>query len=287
MKIAVTSASGQLGSSIAKRLIAEIGRDNVIGLARTPKKAQHLGIEIRKGDYNDRDELDAALKDIDAVLLVSGMDEPNKRIEQHRNVINAAKINGVKKIVYTSIIGDEEETAFSPVVKSNRHTETDIKNSGLEWVIGRNGLYIEPDLEYLDNYVEDGEITNCAGAGKCSYTSREELGYAYTKMLTAAKHNSQIYNLAGEPISQKKLAGLINQVFKTELVYRPVTVQVYASERKEELGEFMGTIIAGIYEGISQGAFNVRTDFEKAAGRTHKPAIDMIRKWKKEHCKDL
>ncbi len=181
MKIAVTSASGQLGSSIIKQLINEIGIDHVIGIARTPEKATHPGIEIRKGDYNSRHELDLALKGIDTVLLVSGMDEPQKRIQQHRNVIEAAKINGVKKIVYTSIIGDEEKTAFSPVVKSNRQTETDVQNSGLDWVIGRNGIYIEPDLEYIDNYVKRGEIRNCAGDGKCAYTSRTELGLCICK----------------------------------------------------------------------------------------------------------
>ncbi len=114
MKIAVTSASGHLGSSIAKQLINEIGKENVIGLARTPEKAEQLGIEIRNGDYNNREELDAGLKNIDAVLLVSGMDEHQKRIGQHRNVIEAAKINRVKKIVYTSIVGDPENTAFGP-----------------------------------------------------------------------------------------------------------------------------------------------------------------------------
>jgi NAD(P)H dehydrogenase (quinone) len=56
-------------------------------------------------------------------MLFSGMDEPQKRIQQHTNVIDAAVSNGVKKIVYTSIIGDEENTAFSPVVQSNGQTE--------------------------------------------------------------------------------------------------------------------------------------------------------------------
>ncbi len=282
MKTAVTSASGQLGSSVVKQLINEIGNDNVIGIARTPEKANHLGIEIRKGDYNSRHELDLALKNIDAVLLVSGMDEPQKRIQQHRNVIEAAKINGVKKIVYTSIIGDKEKTAFSPIVQSNRLTEIDIQNSGLDWVIGRNGLYIEPDLEYIDNYVRNGGIWNCAGDGECAYTSRKELGYAYTKILIDVKHNGQIYNLIGEPISQKKLAEYINQVYNTELVYNPVSVKDYTIERKEELGEFMGTIIAGIYEGIYNGAFNAQSDFEKAAGRPHKSAIEIIRELKNE-----
>ena len=83
MKIVVTSASGHLGASIIKHLIKEIGKENVIGIARTPEKAKHLGIEIRKGDYNNREDFDAGLQGVDAVLLVSGMDEPQKRIEKH------------------------------------------------------------------------------------------------------------------------------------------------------------------------------------------------------------
>ena len=282
MKIAVTSASGKLGSTIIKHLINEIGAENVIGIARNPEKAKHVGVEIRKGDYNHRQDFDAALQGVDAVLLVSGMDEPQKRIPQHRNVIEAAKSNGLKKIVYTSIIGDEDKNAFSPIVQSNRQTEKDIQNSGLEWSIGRNGIYIEPDLEYMETYLKDGEIRNCAGAGKCTYTSREELGYAYAKMLTNEKHNGKLYNLVGEPITQSQLAEYINEVYNTDLVYNSVSVAAYAAERKKELGDFLGTVIAGIYEGIKHGANDVPSDFEKAAGRPHKSTIEMIKAFKEK-----
>ena len=53
-KIAVTAASGKLGSAIVKAAIDVVGRDNVIGLARTPSKAKSLGVEIRPGDYTSR-----------------------------------------------------------------------------------------------------------------------------------------------------------------------------------------------------------------------------------------
>lgn len=277
MKIAVTSASGQLGTAVVKQLIKEIGKEKVIGIARTPEKAKHLGVEIRKGDYNNRQDFDKALQGVDAVLLVSGMDDPKKRIEQHRNVIEAAKQNGVQKIVYTSIVGDENKTAFSPVVQSNRESEKDVRASGLEWVIGRNGIYIEPDLEYIDNYVEEGEIRNCAGDGRCAYTSREELGYAYVQILLNAKHNGQVYKLVGEAITQAELAGIINQVYHTNLTYNSVSVEAYEQERKEALGDFIGTIIAGIYQGVKIGANDVESDFEKAAGRQHKTAVEMIK----------
>lgn len=276
-RIAVTSSSGQLGAAIVKQLIAEIGKDNVIGIARTPEKAAHLGIEIRRGDYNNRQQFDEALKGIDAVLLVSGMDAPQKRIQQHRNVIAAAKANGVQRIVYTSIIGDAERTAFSPIVQSNRQTEKDVETSGLEWAIGRNGIYIEPDLEYIDTYVKENGIRNSAGDGKCGYTSRGELAYAYAQILLKEKLNGQVYNLVGEAITQARLAELINQVYDTNLTYTPVSVAAYAKERKAALGEFMGTVIAGIYEGIREGANNVTSHFESAAGRPHKTPLETIK----------
>ena len=276
MKIAVTSASGKLGASIVKHHVNLIGKDNVIGIARTPEKAAHLGVEIRKGDYNSREQFDAALSGIDTVLLVSGMDTPDKRIVQHRNVIEAAKQNGVKKIVYTSIVGAEEGNAFSPIVQTNRQTEKDVQNSGLEWVIGRNGIYIEPDLEYIDTYVKEGEIRNCAADGKCTYTSREELGYAYAKILTEEKHNKHIYNLVGNAITQKQLAEDINTVFNTNLVFKNESVEAYKAERTEALGDFMGTVIAGIYEGIKEGANDVTSDFETVTGRPHLSTVEMM-----------
>lgn len=282
MKIAVTSASGKLGASIVNNLVKLIGKENVIGIARSTAKAAHLGVEIRKGDYNSRPDFDVALKGVDAVLLVSGMDAPDKRIEQHRNVIEAAKNNGVKKIVYTSIVGAEKDNAFSPIVQTNRQTEVDIKNSGLDWVIGRNGIYIEPDLEYIDTYVKEGGIKNCAGSGICTYTSREELGFAYAKMLLEDKHNGETYNLVGEGITQQQLADDINRVFKTNLTYTSLSVEAYAEERKAALGDFIGTVIAGIYEGIQKGANDVSSDFEKAAGRAHLSPIAMMENFKNQ-----
>jgi NAD(P)H dehydrogenase (quinone) len=277
MRIAVTAANGKLGSSIVNELKKKIGKESVIGIVRTPEKASHLGIEVRKGDYNSRDDFNTALIGIDSVLLISGMDDPQKRIQQHRNVIEAAKQNEVKKIVYTSIIGDEEETSFSPIVKSNRQTEKDVIDSGLNWVIGRNGIYIEPDLEYIDTYIKEGEIRNCAGDGRCGYTSRDELGFAYTQMLLLDKHNGQTYNLVGEPITQTQLAELINKEFNTDLKFNSVAVEEYEEERKAELGDFIGSVIAGIYNGIRKGVNDVPSDFEKAAGRPHKSPAKMMK----------
>ena len=269
VKIAITAASGQLGSEIVKATCLVIGQENVVGLARTPAKAAHFGVDVRQGDYNNQEALATSLQGIDTVLLVSGMDAPDKRIGQHRNVIAAAKAAGVTKIVYTSVQGAEAGTAFSPIVQSNRQTEQDVRNSGLQWVIGRNGIYIEPDVEYIATYQKAGEIANCAGEGKCGYTTRPELAEAYARMLTEDKHHGKTYNLQGEAMTQGELAEYLNLAFGTHLTYRAMTVDDYRSERIAELGEFMGTVIAGIYEGIRAGKADNPSDFLAATGREH------------------
>lgn len=269
MKVAVTAASGRLGSEIVRALLEHPSAPEVVGLARTPGHAEHLGVEVRPGGYDNPGELQDSLDGVDAVLLVSGMDAPDKRIGQHRNVIAAATEAGVARIVYTSIQGAEEATAFSPVVQSNRQTEADVRDSGLDWVIGRNGIYIEADVDYVDTYVQEGGIRNCAGEGRCGYTTRPELAQAYAQMLTDGRHDGRTYNLHGEAISQYQLAEYLNSAFGTHLEYTPISVEEYRADRTAALGEFMGSVISGIYEGIRRGALDNPSDFREAAGRAH------------------
>ena len=102
---------------------------------------------------------------------------------------------------------------------------------------------LNPIWNTINTYVKEGEIRNCAGNGKCGYTSREELSVAYTQMLLHDKHNGQTYNLAGDPITQTKLAELINQVFNTNLIYHSVSVEAYEKERKAVLGDLLEPLL--------------------------------------------
>ncbi|MEM9378938.1 MAG: SDR family oxidoreductase [Planctomycetota bacterium] len=266
---AITAASGQLGGAIVRATVDLLGADQVIALARTPERAKGLGVEVRPGDYDAPEEIERSLRGVERLLIVSGMDAPEKRVLQHRGVIEAAKAAGVRRVVYTSIQGAEEGTAFSPIVQSNRATEADVRASGLEWSIGRNGIYVEPDVEYVETYAERGEIANCAGEGRCGYTTRPELAYAYARMLTGPEHTGRTYDLHGEPLTQQQLTDRLNDAFGLRLTYRSMSVEEYRAERVAELGDFLGTVIAGIYEGIRNGASDRESRYREAAGRDH------------------
>lgn len=280
MKIAITAIGGQLGTAIAKRAIEEFGKENIIGTARNPEKAKDLGINVFKADYNSKAGFLEAFKGVNAILLISGTGDPKDRIGQHRNVINAAKESGVRKIVYTSIIGKDGVSTFDAIVNSNRQTEEYIKKSGLEYVIGRNGLYIEPDIEYIDNYIKEGKIANCASDGKCSYTSRDELAIAYVHLLKNDSLNGKTYNLVGEAITQTELVELFNKYFNTNLVYESLSIENYLKWQQKHNGEFLGSVIAGIYTKIKNREFNLESDYVKVVGRKHKTMAEIFKEFK-------
>lgn len=276
MKIAVTGATGELGKAVIRELITQIAAEDITGISRNPENNPLPGIDYRKGDYNNYEQYLEALSEIDRLLIISSNDYPEKRPQQHRNVIKAAQEQGVKRIVYSSIIGNPDVSAFAPVVSSNRKTEEDIRNSGIPWLIGRNGLYIEPDLEYIDAYKAEGKIVNCAGPGKCAYTSRKELARAYALMLTGNRFENETFNLVGESVSQDELAKALSEYYGIDLSYQYVSVERYLVDRRKALGDLYGNIVGGIYHSIHEGFFDVSSDFLKLTGRMHHNLHEMI-----------
>jgi NAD(P)H dehydrogenase (quinone) len=113
--------------------------------------------------------------------------------------------------------------------------------------------FILSDVDYIETFKKVGAIANCTNAGKPGYISRSELACAYAKMLSEDKHNTQTYNLRGEAITHQQFAEHLNYALDAYLSYIPMTVEEYRQARVAELGEFIGTVIAGIYQGIREG----------------------------------
>ena len=107
------------------------------------------------------------------------------------------------------------------------------------------------------------------GRSRCSETT-------YARLLTDPAANGRTFRLHGEPITQALLVDHLNTAFGTQLVFRSMTVDEYRADRVAALGEFMGTVIAGIYEGIRDGANDRPSDFEAATGRPHQTWDDFF-----------
>jgi len=102
--ILITGATGQLGTSVIDQLL-KIGPTNrIAALVRDAQRGTELGnrgVSLRVGHYDDPTSLREAMRGIERVLLIAGTDE-QRRVQQHQNVVDAAKDAGVQGIAYTS-----------------------------------------------------------------------------------------------------------------------------------------------------------------------------------------
>jgi NAD(P)H dehydrogenase (quinone) len=278
MKIAVTAASGRLGKVILDALVDQIGPHNIVGIGRSPEKISVGEIEKRAADYLSEDDFARALQGIDTVLMISAPTGPDDRIAMHRNIINGAKRAGVRKILFTSVIGNgkEQDTFYGPTRAINRQTEADVMESGLEWVIGRNGLYLELDIEHIVKAAETGVFSNSGGGGRCCYISRPELAAAWAKLASDDVHNGKIFNLVGESKTQAELVARVNECCDLNVAYEAISDEAYLSRVEPVRGKLVAEMITGCYQSIRVGGFDVESDYAAAAGRQPKPVDEMI-----------
>ena len=224
--IAVTGATGQLGRLIIERLVHQ-GVREVAALARAPQKGQDLGVAVREADYDRPDTLNAALQGVATLVLVSSS-EVGQRSQQHRNVIAAARAQGVQRLVYTSVLHADR----SPLnlAEEHRDTEAVLKASGIPYTILRNGWYTENYTGALDGALAQGAIVGCAGAGRISSATRADYADAAVKVATSAGFEHQILELAGdESWTLVDLAAEVSRQTGRDIPYRDLPETDYAT----------------------------------------------------------
>jgi NAD(P)H dehydrogenase (quinone) len=279
MKVGVTAASGQLGTRILAELAGTIGADNVVGIARSPEKIAIDGIETRAADYADAAAWPEVLDGLDTVILVSSPGGPWDRVQMHWNVIEGGAIAGVRKMLYTSVIGNgkEAETLYAPVAAINRQAEADLQKSGMQWVIPRNGLYLEFDVAHIVNADNDGGVfRNNGGDGRCGYITRDEIAFATAKLALNEHHNGKIYNLVGDCHTQAELIAIVNDVYGTNVRYEAISDEECFAKLEPERGEIVANMLTGCYQCIRNGAYEVPSDYQAAAGRPAKSIKEQI-----------
>ena len=195
MTIGITGATGHLGRLVVDELKTKLPASDLVALVRTPAKAASLGITARAADYDRPETLGTALADVDTLLLISGS-EVGKRATQHRNVIQAAKAAGVKRIVYTSLLHADR----SPLSLAPEHdaTEKELQASGIPFTLLRNGWYTENYTGSIGGALAGGAFIGSAGEGKISSASRADFAAAAAAVLTGEGHVGKTYELGGD-----------------------------------------------------------------------------------------
>jgi uncharacterized protein YbjT (DUF2867 family) len=154
-KILVTGATGQQGGSLARILLQK--KHRVYALTRNTQSsaAQDLrnrGANILKGDLDDSDSLQRAVKDVESVFLMGTPFEDGTEGEIRRGKLMAdiAKENGIEHLVYSSVANADKNTGI-PHFESKYKVEQHIKNLGIPHTIVGPTFFMEnllgPGLE--------------------------------------------------------------------------------------------------------------------------------------------
>jgi len=277
MKIAITGATGQLGSLVVGELKKRVSTENIVALVRNPEKAVNLGVEVRAFDYSQPENLAKTLNGIDHLLLISS-NEIGQRASQHANVIEAAKNAGVKWIVYTSLLHADSSTLS--LAGEHLATEKALKESGIENTILRNGWYTENYTNSIEGALAGGAFIGSAGDGKISSATRADFAEAAAVVLSDENHKGKVYELAGDEFyTLSDLAAEISNQTGKNIPYKNLPELEY-TKMLESFGipdSFAGAI-ASWDTGASKGdLFDDAHQLSKLIGRSTTPLDDAVK----------
>jgi len=274
--ILVTGATGHFGKSAIDFLLKKgISSTNIVALVRDEEKAAEIkskGVALRIGDYDNYNSLIDAFIGVEKLLFVSGSDVFN-RGAQHQNVVKAAKESGVKHIVYTSFQGNNE-TESSPlwlVAQSHLQTEAWLKESGIDYTILKNTLYMDFVPAFIgEKVLETGLIFLPAGNGKVGAVLRSEMAEATANILSSSKHAGKTYRFTNqEAFSYQEVAQQLSEITGKTINYISPTAEEYAQTLTEHgvPADFIG-LFSSFAVAQEKGELEmVGSDLEQILGR--------------------
>lgn len=224
MTIAVTGATGHLGSLTVDALLGRVPASDVVALVRDTGRAGSLvarGVGVRHFDYDQPGTLAPALEGVDRLLLVSG-NAVGHRVPQHRAVIEAATAARVPFLAYTSVL--HADIATGPVSPEHRATEALLAEAPFEVALLRNGWYSENYVPTAQQAAGTGEVLTSAGSGRVASAARADYAAAAAAVLTASEPRPGTFELSGDHAwDLKEFARIVSELSGREVHVHDVT----------------------------------------------------------------
>lgn len=270
--IAITASNGKLGQAIISELAKIIKPEEIRITARNIEKIKHYqkeGYEVSRADYDDPASLLESFQGVDTLILISGAGPNEVRIANHRNVVDAAKEAGVRRIIYTSVVNPTPSSKFIWAVP-HVDTEAYLAKSGLQYFIMRDNLYPSNLDDMLKNAVETDVFAMPGAKGKVAYVTHEDIAASIAGVVKSEIDENCIYELTG---SEAFNAYDIAEVLSDKLGRKVSAVDVIVDDFKAyleslKLPEFVVEGLTSIYVASGEGEYSAVTgDVEMLAGR--------------------
>jgi uncharacterized protein YbjT (DUF2867 family) len=214
--ILVTGATGKVGSEAA-RLLSEQAEPTRL-LVRDPARAPKGDFDVRAGDFDSPETLDAALDGVDTVILVSPA-IPAQEIA----VIDSAVRQGVRHLVKIT----SKASADSPVDRrrGQARIEDHLEATGLPHTLLRSNAYFQNLLALAPMIRQSNGFLMSAGDGRVAMIdARDVAATAVAIAVAPAGHAGRTYWPTGpELITYSDVAAALTEALKHEVEYRRLT----------------------------------------------------------------
>jgi uncharacterized protein YbjT (DUF2867 family) len=246
-KILVTGATGQQGGSLARLLLQK--KHKVYALTRNTQSsaAQDLrnkGANIVKGDLDDSDSLEHAVRDVESIFLMGTPFEDGTEGETRRGKLMAdiAKENKVEHLVYSSVANADKNTGI-PHFESKYKIEQHIKNLGIPYTIIGPTFFME---NLLGPGLEQGQLALPLSPSTILQQSALE-NIAEFSSLVLEHHKPFLgkrIDIASDEVTGEQAANILSNVLGYKIKYVPIPLeQVYqANEDMARMYEWYGRV---------------------------------------------
>ena len=275
MTTVVTGATGHFGRLAVEALLARgVAPSDIVATGRAIEKLDDLaerGVVVRRADYDDPASLDAAFAGAGKLLFVSGS-EVGARMQQHRNVVDAAVRAGVRHLVYTS--GPRADISALPVNVEHKATEEYIAEAGIPATMLRNNWYHENYLPDLATARAGGEIVSATATGRIASAARVDYAEGAAAVLTEEGHEKKVYELGGDSAwDYDELVETLAQIVGHAVTRRDVSPEErHAGLVAAGLPEGVAAFVVGLDTAIAHGALaDVTGDLSRLIGRPTTP----------------
>ena len=235
--ILITTA-GKVGTEAAHLLAAQ--GEPVRVLARNPEKVaalSHAGVEVVEGDLEVPASIDAAMRGVSSVILVS-LAIPNQEL----NVVDSAARADVDHVVKIT----SKASADSPIVRRRGQTEIEegLIASGLGYTLLRNNVYMQNFLMLAPAIAKTSSFGANTGNGRAGLIDSRDVAAVAAQIATnPAPHKDKTYWLTGpESLSYADTAAILSRVLG-----RPIAFHALTDEEQTQ-----AMISAGVPEHIAQ-----------------------------------
>lgn len=237
--ILITGATGHLGYLTLTEILKEKSASEIAVLARKvsdkTKEIAALGVEVRIGEYANKESLLKAFNGIKTLFFVS-THEAAQDFTVHKNVIDAAVNSNVQSIVYSSTQGEKSLGKNNPEGAADMHalTEEAIKQSGLNYTILRNAPYMESLPMILGEKVLTEGYAMPMGNGKLSFATRQDMAIGSAKVLSKNEHDHKTYEFGGTvSVGFNEVMEILSELTGKNLEYNPIDSETYEQQSKE------------------------------------------------------